>query len=255
YEKKIYNLAFRITGNKDDASDILQDTFLQIYKKLGTFREESSFSTWIYRIAVNSALMKKRKDKRTSAVSLDKPLITDKGEELKRQLKDDWSSEPIDIIENNELKEALDVAVNSLEPKYRLPLVLRDIQGLSNKEVAGILNISLTAVKSRVHRARFFLRNELSRYFSGSGGGRIMDFIKFCRLLSDYCDSELSFDICSEIEEFMHEECICKTMFNTFQRTIELCNELEEMEVPQQIHIELHRTLHIIIETEDDETF
>lgn len=166
YERKIYNLAFRIAGNKEDASDILQDTFLQVLKKISTFKGESKFSTWLYRIATNFALMKKRKDKKMYSISIDKPLLTGKGEEIKRQLKDDWAETPFDELEKKELNEAINKAIGLIHEEYRIPLVLRDISGLSNEEVSGILNISVPAVKSRVHRARIFLRNKLSEYFT-----------------------------------------------------------------------------------------
>lgn len=169
YESKIYNLAYRIMGNKEDASDVLQNTFLQVFRKLSTFKGESKFSTWLYKIATNASLMKKRKDKRTQSFSIDRPLLTGKGDELKRQLKDDWAENPIDILERRELNEFLDKAIKAMHVEYRIPLILRDINGLSNKEVSKILNISLPAVKSRVHRARLYLREELSRYFKNFG--------------------------------------------------------------------------------------
>ncbi|MBN2406281.1 MAG: sigma-70 family RNA polymerase sigma factor [Elusimicrobia bacterium] len=165
YEKKIYNLAFRISGNAEDASDILQETFMQLLKKIDTFKGESKFSTWLYRIATNTALMKKRKDKKRPSVSIDKPLLTSRGSEITRQLKDDWAENPIDIVENKELKKVLNKAIDSMHPEYRIPLILRDINGLSNEEVSNILDVSVAAVKSRVHRARLYLRSELSGYF------------------------------------------------------------------------------------------
>jgi len=172
YEQNIYNLALRITGNEEDASDILQETFIQAFKKLDSFRGDSKFSTWIYRIGTNYALMKKRKDKRDMSISLDRPILTGKGDELPRQLTDDWTNTPFDILENKEVKEKLDKAISQLHPDYRLPLVLRDLNGLSNKEVSSILNISVPAVKSRVHRARLFLRESLGDYFHSKEADR-----------------------------------------------------------------------------------
>jgi RNA polymerase sigma-70 factor (ECF subfamily) len=164
YEGQIYSLIFRITYNKEDTSDIFQETFIQAYKKLSTFRGESKFSTWLYRIATNLSLMKKRKDKKVHILSLDKPITTDRGNDLKREFRDDWSRTPLEILESKEVYETLDRIIMLMPVKYRAVLILRDINGMSNKEVSKITNISVPAVKSRVHRARLFIREKLSQY-------------------------------------------------------------------------------------------
>ena len=165
YEKKIYNLGYRISGNREDASDILQDTFLQVFKKIKTFKGKSKFSTWLYRIATNSALMRKRKDSKNRTVSMESPAVMGTGEEIKKQFTDDWSKKPLDIVENRELGAALRKYIDELPQEYRAALILRDINGIPNEEVAKILKISLPAVKSRVHRARLFIREKLTGYF------------------------------------------------------------------------------------------
>ena len=104
YEKKIYSLAYRIMGNKEDASDVLQETFLQAFKKLAGFKGKAKFSTWLYRIAVNICLMRKRKRKKMKTVSLDIPILTKKEDEIKRELGDDWSESPLATLENEEVK-------------------------------------------------------------------------------------------------------------------------------------------------------
>lgn len=172
YEKKIYNLAYRIMGNKEDASDVLQETFLQAFKKLSGFKGKAKFSTWLYRIAVNICLMRKRKRKKMKTVSLDIPILTKKEDEIKRELRDDWSESPLATLENEEVKKTLSEAIGLLPEEYRTVFLLRGLNGLSNQEVAKALKISLPAVKSRLHRARLFLRDKLSQYFReyGSGG-------------------------------------------------------------------------------------
>ncbi|MFB0527049.1 MAG: RNA polymerase sigma factor [bacterium] len=169
YEKKIYNLAYRIMGNREDASDVLQETFLQAFKKLASFKGKARFSTWLYRIAVNICLMKKRKGKRMETVSLDIPILTKKEDEIKRELRDDWSESPLATLENEEVKKNLSKAIDSLPEEYRTVFLLRGLNGLSNEEVANVLKISLPAVKSRLHRARLFLRDKLSQYFQEYG--------------------------------------------------------------------------------------
>ncbi|NIM03506.1 sigma-70 family RNA polymerase sigma factor [bacterium] len=169
YEKKIYNLAYRIMGNKEDASDVLQETFLQAFRKLAGFKGKAKFSTWLYRIAVNICLMKKRKGKRIETVSLDIPILTKEEDEIKRELRDDWSESPLATLENEEVKKNLSKAIDSLPEEYKTVFLLRGLNGLSNEEVANVLKISLPAVKSRLHRARLFLRDKLSQYFQGYG--------------------------------------------------------------------------------------
>lgn len=165
HEKKIYNLAYRMMGNQEDASDILQEAFLQSFRKLDTFKGESDFSTWIYRIAVNLCLMKKRKEKGRRVISLDAPVLYQRQKELRTVVPDDWSKNPLASLENKELKKKLAEAIKELPADYRTVFLLREAQGLSNEEAAKVLKVSVAAVKSRLHRARLFLRDKLSRYF------------------------------------------------------------------------------------------
>ncbi len=165
HEKKIYNLAFRMLGNREDAGDILQEAFLQAFRKLDTFKDEAEFSTWIYRIAVNLCLMKKRKEKGHRVISLEAPVLYQRQKELKTAIADDWSKEPSANLENKELKQMLKEAIKELPAEYRAVFLLREAQELSNEEAAKVLKISLAAVKSRLHRARLFLRDKLAHYF------------------------------------------------------------------------------------------
>ncbi len=169
YEKKIYNLAYRIMGNKEDANDILQETFLEAFRKLSSFEGKSKFSTWLYRIAVNLCLMKKRREKKIDEVPLDMPILTKEEDEIKGELRDDWSKNPLATLENKEVRKKLSKAIDSLPEEYRTVILLRGVNGLSNEEVAKVLKISLPAVKSRLHRARLFVRDQLSQYFKGEG--------------------------------------------------------------------------------------
>ena len=166
HERKIYNLLLNMTGNKTVAEDFLQETFLNAWQKIKSFRGNSEFSTWLYRIAVNVVLMKWRKKKVIRTVSMDSPIITEKGE-ITREFADDWSKSPTASLENAELKNKLTEAIGLLPEKYKTVLILRDVENMSNEEVQKILKISMQAVKSRLHRARLFLREKLSGYFRG----------------------------------------------------------------------------------------
>ena len=163
HEKKVYNLALRMLGSPDDARDILQDTFLKVYDHLDKFRGDSRLSTWIYRIAMNEALMKIRREK-GRMVSLDTFKVSE-GEVRSLEI-EDWAQKPLDKLLTRELGDKMDRAVSGLPEDYRAVFLLRDVEGLSNADIAKVLDISVPAVKSRLHRARLFLRGELSKYFA-----------------------------------------------------------------------------------------
>ena len=161
YERKVYNIAYRMMGNPQDASEALQDAFLRAYRFLGKFEFKSSFYTWLYRIATNVCLTKLRKRKGPVVMSLDEPVGTDG--DLQFEVPDHKYS-PERMYEQREMAEALHEAVEALAPDYRSVVVLRDLEGLSNEEVSKILNLSVPAVKSRLHRGRLVLREKLAGY-------------------------------------------------------------------------------------------
>ena len=163
HEPKIYSLLLSMTRNETDAADLFQETFISAWRNLKSFKERSSFSTWLYRIAVNTLLMKKRK-KKLSTVSLDVP-IEHNGEEIKRDFAGDWSDNPLASLENRELRDRLNAAIGELPEKYRAVILLSDVQGLPNEDIRKILGLSLPSVKTRLHRARLHVREKLSEYF------------------------------------------------------------------------------------------
>ena len=161
YERKIYNLALRMLRDPDDAREVLQETFLKVYDNLEKFRGEAQLSTWIYRIAMNEALMRIRKDKHRPR-SLE--IVDDAGERREIDV-EDWSPRPVERLLTKELGGKLDRAIARLPEDYRGAFLLRDVEGLSNEQIAKAMKLSVPAVKSRIHRARVFLRNELAPYF------------------------------------------------------------------------------------------
>jgi RNA polymerase sigma-70 factor (ECF subfamily) len=167
YEGKIFRLAQHITQNREDAEDVLQETFLKAYEHLEQFKGDSKFYTWIVRIAVNQALMKLRRRKTDKSVSLDEQIDT--GEDtLVREIAA-WGEDPEQRFSRDELGRILDDAIESLEPPYRSVFVLRDIEDLSTEETADALGLSVPAVKSRLLRARLQLREKLTRFFKRKG--------------------------------------------------------------------------------------
>jgi len=167
YEGKIFRLAQHVTQNREDAEDVLQETFLKAYEHLDQFQGNSKFYTWIVRIAVNQALMKLRRRKTDKSVSLDESIDT--GEDTIVREIAAWDEDPEQRFSREELGEILDKAIQSLEPPYRSVFVLRDIEELSTEETAEALDLSVPAVKSRLLRARLQLREKLTRYFKRKG--------------------------------------------------------------------------------------
>jgi len=167
YEGKIFRLAQHITQNREDAEDVLQETFLRAYEHLDQFQGQSKFYTWIVRIAVNQALMKLRRRKTDRSVSLDEQIDT--GEDTVTREIATWDEDPEQRFSREEMGGLLDSAVKSLAEPYRLVFQLRDIDELSTEETAEALGLSIPAVKSRLLRARLQLREKLTRAFKRKG--------------------------------------------------------------------------------------
>lgn len=161
YEQTVYNFSFKICRDRDKAENIMQETFYSMVKHINQFDSKSKLSTWLYRIVANHCLMQARKEKNRQFVSFenDDSLFEEK-------YAVDYSRLPTKYTENEELKKILDEAISKLSPDYRMIFLLRDVEGLSTEETAEAAELSISAVKSRLHRARAFLRNEITRSFS-----------------------------------------------------------------------------------------
>lgn len=164
YSAQIYRLALKMLNNPQDAEDILQETFIKAFRHIKGFNGRSSISTWLYRIATNEALMHLRR-KRSDQVSIDEPVETLEGELEPIQLID-WCCLPEEELLSSEGRELLDKAAAELPESLKIVFLLRDIEGLSTQEVGEILNLSETAVKTRLSRARMRLRESLSGYYA-----------------------------------------------------------------------------------------
>ncbi len=162
YERKIFRLAQNITQNKEDAEDVMQESFLKAYEHLAEFQGNSRFYTWLVRITVNQALMKLRK-RRPNVVSLDEEIDT--GEDLVPRDVVDWGPSPEERYGTTELGQILSTAISELDPAFRIVFQLRDIEELSTEETAEALDLSVPAVKSRLLRARLKLQQKLDRHF------------------------------------------------------------------------------------------
>jgi RNA polymerase sigma-70 factor (ECF subfamily) len=167
HEARVYRVARGITGNAADAEEVVQDVFLAVLRRIGDFEGRSALGTWIYRIAANTALNKRRGKRLELEVPLEEhlPAFEDDGHRQgdRSYLLADWSRRPDEELLAEESRAALQQAIDALPSAYRAVLVLRDVEELSNEEAAAALGESLASVKSRLHRARMALREQLTR--------------------------------------------------------------------------------------------
>ncbi|MCA9730830.1 MAG: sigma-70 family RNA polymerase sigma factor [Deferribacteres bacterium] len=163
YQTRIYNLGLKMLINREDAEDILQETFIKIFDKIDAFREESELSTWIYRIATNAALMKLRERQRINNRLTDLEDINLTPVLPSRLLPDGRT--PFDDLLNKESRSVLDEAIESLPDIYRVVFILKDVEQLETTKIAEILNLSHEAIYSRLKRARIQLRNAILQVY------------------------------------------------------------------------------------------
>ena len=168
HREKVYRLALRLTRDDARAQDVVQDAFLQVFRKIAQFQEQSAFSTWLYRITVNAALMRMRSERRHHEAPLEEasPRYTEAGE-IADPI-DDWSESVDDQASNAELAAYAAKAVDKLPETYRSVFILRELEDLSTEEVAQILDLTLPTVKTRLHRARLALRKALAERVKGT---------------------------------------------------------------------------------------
>lgn len=167
YQERIYSFASRMCRNIEDAQDVLQETFLAAFRALKDFRGEGKLSTWLFRIASNACLKMRRKGKFEPERELSLEEFLPSAEGARKPEIPDWSRNPEALLLREELQKTLEEGIVQLPDPYRIVLVLRDLEGFSAEEVAEILGLSVPAVKSRLYRARLFLRQRLSEHVHG----------------------------------------------------------------------------------------
>jgi len=190
YDRKLLRIAQGVTHNAEDAQDAVQEAFFKAFQNLASFREESQFSTWLIRITVNESLMKLRKQRSTSEVSLDDSFVD--GSTFPIEVID-WAPNPEQLYWASELRAILLRALSEMRPILRIVFIIRDIEGLSIDQTAEVLSLSQAAVKTRLWRARLHLRECLTKYFGsqiqcsradfiplGRRTGRILGFVADC---------------------------------------------------------------------------
>jgi len=164
YAPRVYAIAMRMVNSKEEAEEVLQETFISACKNINKFEGRSALGTWLHRIATNATLMHLRKRKNRE-VSLDAPIEMQDGYAVHREI-EDWAFSPDDHAMNSEMRDMLETAIADLPETLRTVFVLREIEGYSTAETARILDISVSAAKVRLHRARLRLRQSLAPYFT-----------------------------------------------------------------------------------------
>ncbi len=167
YFKKLYNIAYRMSNNADDAADMTQEIMIKLFKNISSYSGDSKFSTWVYRVATNTCLDELKKIKRHRNYSIDKEIETDDGD-FTGEI-EDTAPTAEQLAEQNELKSIVKSAISMLSPDYKAIIILRDIQGLSYGEIAQVLGCTNGTVKSRISRARAQLKIIIENNFNIDG--------------------------------------------------------------------------------------
>lgn len=233
YQPHLYRFGLRMCGNAEDAGDVAQESLISMARSVRDFRGDSSVSSWLYTIARRFCIKKRRRSKfaPTRDESLDAP-ATDVAQHLA-----DPRPNPEETATNQQLATALTRAIDALEPSQREVLVLRDVEGLSAPEVAKILGISAEAVKSRLHRARVAIRQDLAPAFgrptiTPSRGALCPDVLT---LFSQHLEGEIDPSVCAAMEAHLARCHPCRDACESLKRTLATCRQLSTPEVPASL--------------------
>jgi len=233
YQPRVLRFGTRMCRDPEDAQDVVQETLLAMARSLRDFRGESSVSTWLYTIARSFCIKKRRRSKFAPAhpVSIDSP----EGAHL--QGLPDSGPSPERAAFGHEIGAALDASLASLEPRQREVLLLRDVEGLRASEVASVLGLSESAVKSRLHRARLTLRQHMAPLLgvpldAPPAAPGCPDVL---RLFSRHLEGEIGHDTCSEMEAHLEQCPNCRGACESLRRTLALCSAIPEREVPASV--------------------
>ena len=228
----VFSFSMRVCGNREDAEDTMQETLLQAASQLTHFDRSEALALWLYKVAKTRCLMSRRRSKFAPRETLSlESLLQSHGD--CRGVSSSVGATPEELLLRRERRELLQKAVLKLPPRYRLPLVLHDMEDLSTKETAAVLGIREGTVRVRLHRARLFLGNELERT---SGERRELTeapqaLSRRCKALtaalSEYLDERLDDALCVEVENHLHGCQRCRDLLSRLERTIEQCRRHE----------------------------
>jgi RNA polymerase sigma-70 factor (ECF subfamily) len=233
HQAQVYRFGMKMCRDPEDAKDVLQDTLLSMARGIHDFRGASSISTWLYTIARNFCIKKRRKSKfaPNDERSLDTETTTAAG-------LTDPAQSPDEALAGKEVERALEQAIRALEPMYREVLLLRDVEGLTAPEVAEVLGVSVQAVKSRLHRARLSVRAHVAPLLEVPGDpavapGACPDILT---LFSQHLEDEISAEVCAEMEHHLEVCGRCRGACDSLKRTLALCRTAgPSAEVPPSV--------------------
>jgi RNA polymerase sigma-70 factor (ECF subfamily) len=230
----VFSFSMRVCGHRQDAEDTMQEVLLKSVPQLPKFDSPKALLVWLYKVAKNRCLMSRRKSKFAPAHELSLEELMPNRKELE-QLSADGTINPESFAIRSEQASRLRDAVQKLPPQYRIVLVLRDMEGLTDDEVAEITGVRAGTVRVRLHRARLFVRKELMRTRMAQSGkrvhahGRVSEESRPARCkrmfaeLSDYLDEQLDDSLCEELERHMTGCQPCRAFVATLEATIEQC--------------------------------
>jgi RNA polymerase sigma-70 factor, ECF subfamily len=222
HQAQVYRFGMRMCRDPEDAKDVLQDTLLAVARGVRDFRGASSLSTWLYSIARSFCIKKRRRSQ--FAPEEERSLDTDLATEAKRLA--DPGRSPDETLAGKQVEQALDKAISALEPMYREVLLLRDVEGLTAPEVAEVLGLSVQAVKSRLHRARLSVRQEVAPLLGvnldlpAAVPGACPDVLA---LFSRHLEDEISAEVCADMERHLEACGRCRGACESLRRTLALC--------------------------------
>lgn len=233
YQPRLYRFGLRMCGNVEDAGEVAQESLISMAKSLGDFRGESSVSSWLYTIARRYCIKRRRRSKFAPA---SEHSLDDAGSDTADRLVDPAPS-PEEAAINRQLESALARAIEALESSQREVLVLRDIEGLPAAEVAGILGISVEAVKSRLHRGRIAVRQTLAAVLNGgrSDSPRARTCPDVVSLFSRHLEGEIDPAVCADMEAHLVRCDHCRDACASLKRVLAMCRELPTPTVPPHV--------------------
>ena len=234
HQAQVYRFGMKMCRDPEDARDVLQDTLLAMARNVRDFRGASSISTWLYTIARSFCIKKRRRGK--FAPARERSLDTEAAPEAARLADPAMGAE--EALAGKEVEQALEEGIRALEPTYREVLLLRDVEGLTAPEVAEVLGLSVSAVKSRLHRARLSVRAHVAPLLgvpSGSGAAPPGTCPDVLTLFSQHLEDEISADMCAEMERHVEACSRCRAACDSLKRTLALCRAGPPARVPAAV--------------------
>jgi RNA polymerase sigma-70 factor (ECF subfamily) len=229
----VFNFSMKVCGHREDAEDTMQEVMLKSLRYLPGFDSPKALAVWLYKVARNNCLMKRRRSKFAPKEHLSLEELMPDASELKALATDQRSTPEAQTLRGEE-SAILRKAVLKVPPHYRMVLVLHDMEGIETAEVARILNIHEGAVRVRLHRARLFVRKELSKSIqsrrlsvSHEGVKRPRRCKEMFAALSDYIDGALDDSMCDELEKHLHGCVPCENFLDSLERTVAQCRSLD----------------------------